>query len=128
VKGYLEEAGQSAVRYNEIRNIAGRLIKYRPATNESERSAILREGKNNPIQSLNADILKGAMGRLYHKLRPYNTRLINVVHDELVFEVPGEHAETVSMIVKEEMEAAGREYLKSLPVIAEVTVSDVWQK
>ncbi len=128
VKGYLEEAGQSAVKYNEIRNIAGRLIKYRPATNESERSAILREGKNNPIQSLNADILKGAMGRLYHKLRPYNAKLINVVHDELVFEVSGEHAETVSMIVKEEMEAAGREYLKSLPVIAEVTVSDVWQK
>jgi DNA polymerase I-like protein with 3'-5' exonuclease and polymerase domains len=51
-----------------------------------------------------------------------------VVHDELVFEVPGEHAETVSLIVKEEMEAAGREYLKSLPVIAEVTVGDVWQK
>jgi len=44
------------------------------------------------------------------------------------FEVSGEHAETVSMIVKEEMEAAGREYLKSLPVIAEVTVGDVWQK
>jgi DNA polymerase I-like protein with 3'-5' exonuclease and polymerase domains len=41
VKGYLEEAGQSAVKCNEIRNIAGRLIKYRPATNESERAAIL---------------------------------------------------------------------------------------
>jgi DNA polymerase-1 len=128
VKGYLEEAGQSAVKYNEIRNIAGRLIKYRPATNETERAAILREGKNNPIQSLNADILKGAMGRLYHRLKPHEARLINIVHDELVFEVPGEHADTISMIVKEEMEAAGREYLKSLPVIAEVTVSDVWQK
>lgn len=128
VKGYLDDAGQIAVRDNQIRNMAGRLIKYRPATNESERSAILREGKNNPIQSLNADILKGAMGRLYHKLRPYSTRLINVVHDELVFEVPGEHAETASKIVKEEMEAAGSEYLKSIPCIVEVVMGESWQK
>ncbi|MCZ7401083.1 MAG: DNA polymerase [Candidatus Methanoperedens sp.] len=128
VKEYLDNAGQSAVRNSQIRNIAGRLIKYRPATNESERADILREGKNNPIQSLNADILKGAMGRLYHRLKTHEIRLINIVHDELVFEVPGEHAETASLIVKEEMEAAGREYLKSVPVIAEVKVGDVWQK
>jgi DNA polymerase-1 len=128
VKSYLDDAGRSAVRDNAIRNIAGRLIKYKPASDETERAATLREGKNNPIQSLNADILKGAMGRLYHRLKPHNARLINIVHDELVFEVPGEHAETISKIVKEEMEAAGREYLKSVPVIAEVTVGDVWQK
>lgn len=128
VKGYLDDAGQSAVRYSEIRNIAGRLIKYRPASDESGRAAILRKGKNNPIQSLNADILKAAMGRLYHRLRSQRVKLINVVHDELVFEVPGEHAETASRIVKEEMETAGKEYLKSVPVIAEVTVGDVWQK
>lgn len=128
VKGYLDDAGRSAVRDNEIRNVAGRLIKYRPASNESERAAILREGKNNPIQSLNADILKAAMGQLFRRLKPHKTRLINVIHDELVFEVPGEHAETVSKIVKEEMETAGKEYLKSVPAIAEVTVGDVWQK
>jgi len=128
VKAYLDDAGWSAVRNSQIRNIAGRLIKYRPATNESERADIQREGKNNPIQSLNADILKAAMGRLYHKLKTHETRLVNIVHDELVFEVPGEHAETASLIVKEEMEAAGREYLKSVPVIAEVKVGDVWQK
>jgi len=128
VKGYLDDAGQSAVRYSEIRNIAGRLIKYRPASDESERAAILREGKNNPIQSLNADILKAAMGRLYRRLKPHKARLINVVHDELVFEVPCEHAETASKVVREEMETAGKEYLKSVPVIAEVTVGDVWQK
>ena len=128
VKAYLDDAGRSAVRNNQIRNIAGRLIKYRPATNESERADIMREGKNNPIQSLNADILKTAMGRLYHKLKTHEARLINIVHDELVFEVPGEHAETLSLIVKEEMEAAGREYLKSVPVIAEVKMGNVWQK
>lgn len=128
VKSYLDETGQKAVRDSEIRNIAGRLIKYRPASDESERAAILREGKNNPIQSLNADILKAAMVRLYRRLKSHRARLINVIHDELVFEVPGEYAETVSKIVKEEMEAAGKEYLKSVPVIAEVTVGDVWQK
>lgn len=128
VKEYLDDAGRSAVRYSEIRNVAGRLIKYRPSSDKSDRAAILREGKNNPIQSLNADIFKGAMGRLYQRLKPHKARLINIIHDELVFEVPEEYAETASKIVKEEMEAAGKEYLKSVPVIAEVTVGDVWQK
>jgi DNA polymerase-1 len=41
VKEYLDDAGQSAVRDCKIRNIAGRLIRYRPASDESERAAIL---------------------------------------------------------------------------------------
>ena len=51
------------------------------------------------------------MGRLYH-------RLINVVHDELVFEVPQDDAE----------EAAGREYLTCVPVIVEVNAGAAWEK
>jgi DNA polymerase I-like protein with 3'-5' exonuclease and polymerase domains len=46
---------------------------------------------------LNADITKLAMGRLYHRLRPFNARLINVVHDELVFEVPKDDAEELTL-------------------------------
>jgi DNA polymerase I-like protein with 3'-5' exonuclease and polymerase domains len=88
VSEYLDRAGTFAVEHSFIRNKAGRIIRYSPAADERERAAISREGKNKPIQSLNADITKLAMGRLYHRLKPFNPRFINVVHDELVFEVP----------------------------------------
>jgi DNA polymerase-1 len=77
---------------------------------------------------LNADITKLAMGRLYHRLRPFNARLINVVHDELVFELPQEDAEKATGIIRDEMEAAGREYLTCIPVIVEVNAGEAWEK
>jgi DNA polymerase-1 len=75
---------------------------------------------------LNADITKLAMGRLYHRLSPFNARLINVVHDELVFEVPQEDAEEATGIIRDEMEAAGRDYLSSVPVVVEVNAGEAW--
>jgi DNA polymerase I-like protein with 3'-5' exonuclease and polymerase domains len=120
VNEYLDRAGTFAVEHSYIRNKTGRIIRYRPAADERERAAIARKGKNNPIQSLNADNTKLAMGRLYHRLRPFNARLINVVHDELVFEVPKD--------IRDEMEADGREYLTCVPVIVEINAREAWEK
>ena len=68
------------------------------------------------------------MGRLYRKLQRYHVKFITTVHDELVFEVPEDKANEISKIIKDEMEAAGREYLKSVPCIVEVVIGDTWQK
>jgi DNA polymerase-1 len=68
------------------------------------------------------------MWRLYSKLQPYRAKLINVVHDELVFEVQDEHAEIAAKMIKEEMEAAGREFLQFVPVIVEVNLGEAWEK
>ena len=54
--------------------------------------------------------------------------LINVVHDELVFEVPQDDAEEATGIIRDEMEAAGREYLSCVPVIVEVNAGEAWEK
>jgi len=78
VSEYLDRAGTFAVEHAYIRNKAGRIIRYRPAADEQERAAIAREGKNNPIQSLNADITKLAMGRLYYRLRPFSPTVYSV--------------------------------------------------
>jgi DNA polymerase I-like protein with 3'-5' exonuclease and polymerase domains len=43
-----------------------------------------------------------------------------VVHDELAFEALQEKAEEAAGIIRDEMEAAGREYLTCVPVIVEV--------
>jgi DNA polymerase-1 len=68
------------------------------------------------------------MGRLYHKLKPFNAKLINAVHDELVFEVQEDRVTEAARVIKDEMEAAGSEYLKSIPCIVEVVMGESWQK
>jgi DNA polymerase-1 len=47
---------------------------------------------------------------------------------KLVFECTEAQAEEVKEIVKEEMEKAGSLFLTDLPCIAEVTISDMWEK
>lgn len=126
IKEYLDHAGNFAVDNCFIRNKAGRLIKYKPPVDERDRSFIFREGKNNPIQSLNADILKIAMGRLHKRLKEYNIKLINAVHDELVFEAAEERAESAALIIKEEMETAGQEFLKTIPCIVDIKIANTW--
>lgn len=122
---YLKRAAAEAASEGEIRNKVGRIISFLPGL---EKWQYENMGRNTPIQSLSADITKIAMGRLYHKLKPFNVKLINVVHDELVFEVPDEHTETAAKIIKEEMEAAGNEYLETVPCVVEVVWGESWQK
>jgi len=122
---YLKRVAAEAASEVEIRNKVGRIISFLPGL---EKWQYENMGRNTPIQSLSADITKIAMGRLYHKLKPFNVKLINVVHDELVFEVPDEHTEAAAKIIKEEMEAAGNEYLETVPCVVEVVWGESWQK
>ena len=122
---YLKKAAAEAASNYKIINKAGRIVSFMPGLEGWQYENM---GRNTPIQSLSADITKIAMGKLYHKLKPFNTKLINAVHDELVFEVPKEHIEAAARIIKEEMEAAGREYLKSVPCIVEISIGEAWEK
>lgn len=128
VSTYLYEIGEEGLRRREVRNKAGRLLKFTSPKDKREEGSIKRESKNLPIQSLCADMVKIAMGNIFLKLEPRGIKFINTVHDELVFEAPEALAEETASIVKEEMEKAGRIFLKDIPCVAEVTVSDVWEK
>ena len=68
------------------------------------------------------------MSNLYLILEPRKIKLINSVHDKLVFECKAEEADEVAAIVKNEMERVGSIFLKNIPYIAEVTVADFWKK
>jgi len=122
---YLQTAARTALRQQQIRNKSGRIVKFEPGLEAWQYENM---GRNTPIQSLSADITKMAMGRLYHKLKPFNAKLINAVHDELVFEVQEDRVTEAARIIKDEMEAAGREFLKSIPCIVEVVMGESWQK
>lgn len=128
VAKYLRDISTQGLKNLEVRNTAGRLMRFEKPEDEKAQGSIKRESKNLPIQSLCADMVKIAMGNLFLILEPKGVKFINTVHDELVFECTEGQAEEVKYIVKTEMEKAGALFLTDLPCIAEVTPSDTWEK
>jgi DNA polymerase-1 len=54
--------------------------------------------------------------------------LVNTIHDELVVECGEEVCEDVRALVERAMTDAGREYIKSIPVVVDTTVAEAWMK
>lgn len=95
------------------------------SSNFNLRSFGERVALNMPIQGAAADIIKLAMVRVWERLRRENlkAKLLLQVHDELIVECPEAEAETVSAILKEEMEHAVE---LSVPLLVEVGVGHSW--
>jgi DNA polymerase-1 len=129
VERWLREAGERAVRERESRTRSGRLVRFEfDDTDRSQVAAIVRYGKNVPVQGSSADITKRAMILLDEALVGMDAKLVNTVHDELVVECSADACEDVRAIVERAMAAGGREYIKSIPVVVETTISDAWLK
>jgi len=134
VTNYLKKVSEKGFNRLEIRTEAGRLFKFdKPSTDteekyNSEKGTIERECKNLPVQGLCADMLKIAMANLFLILEPRGVKLVNCIHDELVFECKAEEAEEIGEIIKVEMEKAGSRFLKDLPCLVEVTPANYWKK
>ncbi len=59
-------------------------------------------------------------------LKGTGAKIIGTVHDEILLECSAARAEEVAKILKETMEAAGRVYLKKVPVISDPEVGKSW--
>jgi DNA polymerase I-like protein with 3'-5' exonuclease and polymerase domains len=128
ISKYLENARNTGLNNLCIRNAANRLIRFNRPQNFKEEGTVKRQSQNMPIQSLCADIVKTAIALLHKKLEPMGVKFINTIHDELVFECSNDQAQEVADIVKSEMERVGSKYLIDVPCIAEVSISDTWEK
>lgn len=133
VQKWLDKAGRDSIKLGYSPTPLGRKRYYKvPAQNDPEYrrklSEIERRGKNAPIQGCNADMTKMALVFLHEKLRNYDARLVNTVHDEIVVEVREDQAEEVCHLVEAEMIRAGQEVLKDVPVVADAKVGDYWSK
>ncbi|HET7290057.1 MAG TPA: DNA polymerase I [Thermodesulfobacteriota bacterium] len=83
-----------------------------------------RTAMNTPIQGSAADIINIAMIRIHEKLAAgHKSRMILQVHDELLFEVPGDELDYVSRMVREEMEGAWK---LSVPILVEIGTGSNW--
>src|SRR6185436_8450139 len=104
VASFLREAADRAIKEREARTRSGRLITFTfDAGDRAQVAANQRLGKNAPIQGSSADIIKRALGLLYDGLKPFDARIVNCVHDEIVVEVAEGQAEACAATVEREM-------------------------
>ncbi len=133
VQRWLEKAGKESVRYCYSPTPLGRKRYYKiPERDDPDYRKkvgdVERQGKNAPIQGCNADMTKMALVFLHEKLKGYDARVVNTVHDEIVVEVREDQAEIVCKIVQDEMIRAGQEILKIVPIVADAKIADYWSK
>jgi DNA polymerase-1 len=133
---YLNSAASHARIYGWVRTMSGALITFNfNKNNKREVGAIGRYGRNYPIQGTSADITKTAEKYVYDGTRTvrepdgtWPVKLIHVVHDEIVLEVREDHVEFASDMLHSSMVRAGEEYLKTVPVVVDVSVNNYWKK
>ncbi len=102
-----------------------RYLKNINSQNAIVRSGDERNAVNAPIQGTAADIIKIAMINISKELKEqqFKTKMLLQVHDELVFDVPKDEVETVTQLIKSEMENAHK---LSIPLEVEVGIGDNW--
>lgn len=84
---------------------------------------------NTPVQGTVGDIAKIAIAYISAELRKApapRARLIAMVHDELVLEVPETQVDHWSRVLQEQMERAGSLLCSQVPIVAEVSWGETW--
>ncbi|NIS71865.1 MAG: DNA polymerase I, partial [Proteobacteria bacterium] len=96
-----QQKGYVTTLFNRRRYLPEINSPNRPLRQFAERTAI-----NTPIQGTAADLIKIAMIRIHRRLRDegFSTQMILQVHDELVFEALDRELDTVSELIRKEME------------------------
>ncbi|MEP6998903.1 MAG: DNA polymerase I [bacterium] len=127
VRQYLDSAVQFAREHGYAETIFKRR-RYIPELRDRNfniRAFGERTAANSPIQGSAADLIKIAMIHIRDRLivERLNARMLLQVHDELVFEVPIEELEIVTVLVKEEMERAAA---LSVPLLVDVGTGKNW--
>ena len=110
VREYMKNVVEQAKRDGYVSTVYGRrrsLPELR-SSNFTRRAFGERVALNMPIQGTAADVIKIAMIRVFERMKRegLQAKLILQVHDELIAECPEEEAETVSKLLREEMEHA----------------------
>jgi DNA polymerase-1 len=81
-----------------------------------------------PIQGTSADILKRALRLLHDDIRNTSSKLVNIVHDEIIVECDSGDAEDTSARLSAAMRKAGEEFVTKVPIVTDTHIADEWAK
>ncbi|MGB7343398.1 MAG: DNA polymerase I, partial [Pirellulaceae bacterium] len=117
---FAKEHGYVATGTGRRRYLRDINSKSKTVVNAAERLAM-----NSPIQGTAADMLKLAMIRVHRALRggDFKTKMLLTVHDELVFDMPKDEADTVMPVIEEAMKNA---MPMKVPIVVEMGTGKNW--
>ncbi|MBU0990928.1 MAG: DNA polymerase I [Proteobacteria bacterium] len=129
VKAFIDQTIERAKATEKTSTLLGR-IRRLPDINSpnsriqqfAERAAI-----NTPIQGSAADLVKLAMIRCASVIKEngFESKMLLSVHDEIIFEVPQNEIESLSIIVKEEMEGV---WSLKVPLKVNIGIGKNWSE
>jgi len=127
IREYLDRQVEVAYDQGYVETLFGRR-RYIPelqSKNPNIRGFGERVAANSPIQGTAADLIKLAMIHIDSSLRERESgaRMILQVHDELLFDVPGDELEAVKALVRERMEGALE---LSVPIAVDMGAGSSW--
>lgn len=98
IKAWIQQVHQFVVNHRWLASPTGRVRHF--DLNKETFARELRESQNFPIQSFASDLTLYAAYILTEKLKPYNARLIGLVHDSIKIECPAVSQQQVKQIVQ----------------------------
>lgn len=87
--------------------------------NKWEKAGVLRQAFNFKIQGFSADMMKMAGGRIRLVLGNYDAQVVLTIHDEFIYEVRKDQAETFATEIKHIMEHV---VCLSIPIVVDVSI------
>ena len=128
VRGWIDRMLEETRREQKVRTMFGRIrpIPDMQSRNPNQRGFAERTAINTPLQGTAADLIKLAMIRINQRLaqEKLQSRMTLQVHDELVFDVPENEVDTMTALVRHEMEHVLE---LSVPLVADVAVGPNWR-
>jgi DNA polymerase I len=128
VRKFIDRTLDEARRDQSVKTLFGRVrpIPDINSKNPNMRGFAERTAVNTPLQGTAADLIKIAMIKIDAEFerRRLKSRMTLQVHDELVFEVPEDEADSVRTLVRDGMENA---HPLSVPLLVEIGVGKNWR-
>ena len=127
IRQYMETTVEFAREHGYVETITGRRRFLRDITsrNATQRNAAERNAINSPIQGSAADMIKIAMSKIHAAMRKEKMKSVMLlqVHDELVFDMHKDEADTLPPLVQDGMMSA---MPMKVPIVVELGVGENW--
>ncbi|WP_263831895.1 DNA polymerase I [Sulfurospirillum oryzae] len=124
IKNYLTSVAESAKKEGYVQTLLGRkrFFDFEHA-NAMQYAGYLREAVNTVFQGSAADLIKLAMNKIMTTLVDDEAKLLLQIHDELIFEVKEERAESFAIQAQKVMEEI---YTLKVPLKVSIAIGNNW--